>query len=124
QVLLNADHRAAGGSVDHLHAHEPSLRPARSRRPSRPRPGGQHRVQEWQGHGHAHALEDGAAGNVLLRDVHVAPYFSFCASAVVTTASALLIWNAALLTIPTTNDEKRLSFCAAFFTIARTVGPS
>ena len=38
------------------------------------------------------------------------------------TASAVLIWKAGLLTIPRTNDEKRLPFCAAFFAIARTDG--
>jgi hypothetical protein len=43
-------------------------------------------------------------------------------SAVVVTASAVLIWKAGLLTMPRTNDEKRFPFCAAFFVIARIVG--
>src|SRR5262249_49048096 len=125
QILLEADDGAARGPVHHFHADQAKLRRGRGGRRLRPqRPGRRHRVQERQRHGHTHTLQHRAPGDVLLLDEHVAPYLVFESASVVTTGSALLIWNAAVLTIPRTNDENRKSFCAAFRTIARTDGSS
>src|SRR5262249_26548050 len=109
---------AARGAMDHFHRHQPDLRRRRGNLRLRERGARRyHRVQHGQRHRDAHPLEDRPAGNVLLRDQHVA-YLS----AVVSTGSAFAIWNAALFTMPYTNEENRLPFAAAFFAMERIVG--
>src|SRR5438094_578652 len=67
----------------------------------------------------------GAAPRTPARSLAGAPWprsASSRSAAVVVMASAMLIWNAGLLTTPSTNDENLLPPTAAFFTIARIVG--